>query len=215
MKTKLIFYLGILGVLLFVVTTLIAASLIEDYSHMSQYISESYAIDTEYGLQLRLLGYIPSGVLLALFSFLSAPYFKGSKLVKWAFIGIGFFYGIATIVVSIFPCDSGCNRELINPSVAQLIHNATGALTYTLVPVAILLIGFALKEKTDAKFAAQSKLLGILSISFVFTLMNNQDSDLLGLYQRMVELSLLLWYVLCAFAVKNKAARPMVQVKES
>ena len=208
MKTKLIFYLGILGVFLFVVTTVIAASLIADYSHMSQLISESYAIDTQYGLQLRLLGYIPSGVLLTLFCFLSVPYFKGSKLVKWAFIAVGFFYGIATVVVSIFPCDSGCNKELINPSVAQLIHNASGALTYTLVPIAILLIGFGLKEKSDAKFAAQSKLLGILSISFVFTLMNNQDSDLVGLYQRVVELSMLLWFILCALAVKNKGAHP-------
>jgi len=208
MKTKLIFYLGILGVFLFVITTVIAASLIADYSHMSQLISESYAIDTQYGLQLRLLGYIPSGVLLTLFCFLAFPYFNGSSFVKWAFIAVGFFYGIATVVVAIFPCDSGCNKELINPSVAQLIHNASGALTYTLVPVAILLIGFGLKEKSDAKFAAQSKLLGILSISFVFTLMNNQDSDLVGLYQRMVELSLLLWFILCALTIRNKGAHP-------
>ncbi len=204
MKTKLLFYIGLFGVVLFVITTIIGGALIEGYSHMSQFISESYAIDTEHGLQLRLLGYIPSGVLLALFCFLSASYFKGSALIKWAFYGIGIFYGIATVIVAIFPCDSGCNRELIDPSMAQLIHNAMGALTYTLVPVAVLLIGFALKEKSDSKFTAQSKLLGILSISFVFTLMNNQDSDLVGLYQRVVELSLLLWFVLCALAVKSK-----------
>ncbi len=206
MKAKLLFYMGLLGVLFFVITTIVGGALIEGYRPIAQLISESYAVDTEYGLYLRLLGYIPSGLLLALFCFFSAPYFKGSKILKWAFTGIGFFYGIATIIVAIFPCDSGCNKELINPSVAQLIHNTTGALTYTLVPVAILLIGFGLKEKSDSKFAAKSKLLGILSISFVFTLMNNQESDLIGLYQRMVELTMLLWLVLCAVAINKKRA---------
>jgi len=60
---------------------------------------------------------------------------------KIGFCGLGIFYGIATIIVGLFPCDKGCNKELIDPSVLQVIHNLTGLLTYIFVPISIILIG--------------------------------------------------------------------------
>lgn len=206
MKRTFVFYCGILGVLFFLVTSLLGGYLIEDYNILKHYISETYAIDTQYGWALRMYGYIPSGILIALFCFLSINYFKTSKWAKIGFYSIGVFYGLATIVVSIFPCDSGCNREFINPSTSQIIHNFIGALTYLFVPLSIILVGIGLKRVEPSQFANRSILLGGSSVLFVSVLMMNANSEYVGLYQRMVESAFLVWIVLCALTIKNKAA---------
>ena len=148
MKNKFTFLIGILGVSLFIVSSIVGGFLIENYSILSQYISETYAIDTEYGVILRTFGYIPSGILLTLFCFIGVTYFQPSKLIKIGFYGIGIFYGLATVIVGIFPCDSGCSKQLVDPSTSQIIHNLMGLLTYIFVPICMILIGVGLKKIT-------------------------------------------------------------------
>ncbi len=203
MKHKITFLIGIVGVSLFVISTILGGLLIENYSVMSQYISESYAIDTEYGKILRIIGYIPSGFLIALFCFLAVRYFQSSKQLKIGFYGIGVFYGLATIVIAIFPCDSGCNKELIDPSSSQLIHNFVGSLTYLFVPIFMILIGSGLKKTSNKWFSLQSILLGALSILFVYMLVANPNSKFIGIYQRMVEMLFVMWIIFCALAIKK------------
>jgi len=205
MKHKITFLIGIVGVSLFVISSILGGFLIENYSVMSQYISESYAIDTEYGKILRIIGYIPSGFLIALFCFVAVRYFQSSKQLKIGFYGIGVFYGLATIVVAIFPCDSGCNKELIAPSSSQLIHNFVGSLTYLFVPIFMILIGSGLKKTSNKLFSLQSILLGALSILFVYLLIANPNSGYIGIYQRMVEMFFVIWIIFCALAI-NKSA---------
>lgn len=204
MNNKLIYLTGILGVGLFVVSSFVGGYLIEDYSILSQYISETYAIDAEYGVILRAFGFIPSGVFLTLFCFIGVKYFHYSKLVKIGFYGLGIFYGLATVIVSIFPCDSGCNKEFVNPSISQVIHNLTGFLTYVFVPFCMILVGVGLKRSTNyIRFSAQSIIYGIISILFVYLFFTNPDSEYIGLYQRMVEAVFIIWIITCAITIKN------------
>ncbi|WP_027391966.1 MULTISPECIES: DUF998 domain-containing protein [Aquimarina] len=204
MNNKITFFIGILGVSLFVVSSILGGFLIENYNIFSQYISESYAIDTKYGIFFRIFGYIPSGILIALFCFLGVRYFPPSKLLKIGFRGIGIFYGLATVVVGIFPCDSGCNKELIDPSSSQLIHNFVGILTYLFVPVFMILIGFELKKGLNNTFSLQSIVFGAISMLLVYILVSNSKSEYIGLYQRMVELVFVIWVIFCAIVIKNK-----------
>jgi len=205
MNNKITFLIGIVGVSLFVVSSILGGFLIENYNELSQYISESYAIDTEYGKILRIFGYIPSGILITLFCFLGVRYFQPSKLLKIGFYGIGIFYGLATVVVGIFPCDSGCNKELIDPSSSQLIHDFVGLLTYLFVPVFMILIGLGLKKSSNNNtFSLQSIVFGAITVLFVYILVSNSNSEYIGLYQRMIELVFVIWIVFCAFVIKNK-----------
>ena len=202
---KFTFLVGIFGVSLFVLSSIVGGFLIENYSLTSQYISESYAIDTEYGLILRIFGYIPSGILITIFCFLAIKHFQPSRLTKIGFYGLGIFYGLATIVVSIFPCDSGCNRELIDPSISQAIHNLTGFLTYIFVPISIILIGIGLKKLQNYnRLSMQAIISGIISILFIYVLFSNQNSQYIGLYQRIIETIFIIWIITCAFAIKDK-----------
>jgi len=211
MNNKFTFLMGILGVCLFVVSSFVGGILIEDYSILSQYISETYSIDTEYGVLLRTIGYIPSGILLTLFYFIGFNYFKPSKLTRTGFYGMGIFYGLATVIVGIFPCDTGCNKEFIDPSISQVIHNLTGLLTYIFVPICIILIGVGLRNSSSYhRFSNQSIVHGAISSLFIYILLSNPNSEYVGLYQRLVEAVFIIWTITCSITIKNSKREGMV-----
>jgi hypothetical protein len=178
MTNKSTFLIGIIGVSLFLLPSIVGGILINNYSLTSQLISESYAIDAEYGIFLRAFGYIPSGILISLFCFLGFKHFQPSKLTKIGFYGLGIFYGLATIIVGLFPCDSGCNKEFIDPSISQAIHNLTGLLTYIFVPISIIVIGVGLKKLSNHnRLSIQAITYGIISMLFVFILFSDANSE--------------------------------------
>ncbi|MDG4945738.1 DUF998 domain-containing protein [Weeksellaceae bacterium KMM 9713] len=190
--------------LLFIASCVAGGLLIEDYNVNRQFISETFAIDTAYGFWLRFLGYIPSGILLTWFCFLGVRYFPTSSMIKVGFYGVGIFYGIGTVVVSIFPCDSGCNPEFINPSMSQVIHNLSALMIYTFVPISIIIAGIGLSKFSNYKsFAYISIALGLLSAVFVFIFISGLTSAYVGLYQRIIELLILVWFVVCAFKIRG------------
>ena len=205
MNNKITFLIGIIGVSLFVVSSVLGGFLIENYNMASQLISESYAIDTEYGILLRMFGYIPSGILITLFCFLGVKYFKPTILIKIGFYGIGIFYGVASLVTGIFPCDSGCNKELINPSFSQLTHNFAALLMYVFVPINIIITGIGLKRLANYnRLSIIAITSGIISILFVYLLFSDPTSEFLGLYQRIIESMFIIWILTCAFTIKNQ-----------
>lgn len=196
--------IGLLGVALFVITAVTGALLIPGYSQLSQYLSESYAIDTKYGIYLRLLGYIPSGLLILLFCFLAIKHLPKSRAASIALKGIGLFYGGGTLLTGIFPCDAGCNKEMIDPSIAQLIHNLSGLVTYLTVPFLVLLLGIsAFKWKEPKGVGSIITLCGLLAIVFSFLFFTQLDSAIGGLYQRILEGSILLSVTFMAFTIKR------------
>jgi len=204
MNKTLTFWLGIIGALLFTVASILGGFQLENYSHISQFISESYAIDTPYGIYLRVLGYIPSGLLIALFAFSAIRILPKSNLAKVGLVLFGVFYGIATIIVGVFPCDAGCNKELINPTISQIIHNITGAFTYLIVPVALILIGIVARQWTNGKtISILSFICGIIAIGFSLQLSSNPTGSLIGLQQRIIEGAILFWLFNFAFYIKN------------
>ena len=205
MSNKSIFFIGVLGVSLLAASFILGGLLIENYDIVSQFISESYAIDTEYGLLLRIFGYIPSSILITLFCFLAVKYFQPTILIKIGFYGIGIFYGVASLVTGIFPCDSGCNKELINPSFSQLTHNFAALLMYVFVPINIIITGIGLKRLANYnRLSIIAITSGIISILFVYLLFSDITSEFLGLYQRIIESVFIVWILTCAFTIKNQ-----------
>lgn len=204
MKGIIASWFGISGVLFFVLATISGGLQFPEYSHISQLISESYAIGTPYGIHLRFLGFMPSGIFIAAFSFLAIKALPASKFTQIGFFGIGIFYGIATVIVSLFPCDLGCNKELVDPSLSQLIHNLTGLLTYMIVPVSLIILGIASRKWTNGKYVSYSGIIcGLTCLLFVGILSADLQSKFAGLFQRIIEGSVLLWIVTCSFYLRT------------
>lgn len=197
-------WFGLLGVVFFISTAILAGLQFPEYSHISQLISESYAIGTPYGLQLRYLGFLPSGIFIAAFAFYAVKTLPKSGFTKLGFAGLGIFYGIATIIVSVFPCDKGCGKELVDPSISQLIHNLTGLMTYIIVPISLLILGIVAQKWINGKYVSYLGIAcGLTAILFVGILSSDLHSNFVGLYQRIIEGSILVWIVVCSFYLRG------------
>jgi hypothetical protein len=204
MSNKLVFWTGILGVTFFGVSSFLGGFQFDNYNPISQYISETMAVDTPYGKVLRFFGYIPSGILLTIFGFNAYKKFPKSNLTKIGFWGLEVFYGIATIIVGLFPCDKGCNKELIDPSISQIIHNLTGTLTYLFVPISILIIGIGLRQ--SEKYDRLSKIAffcGLICLVFIGLLFSDPLTNYAGLFQRIVEGTFIIWIIACSIFIKR------------
>ena len=197
-------WFGLLGVLFFVSATILAGLQFSNYSHLSQLISELYAIGTPYGVQLRYLGFIPSGIFITAFAFLAIKNIPKSTLTQIGFLGIGIFYGIATILVSLFPCDKGCDKELVDPSISQQIHNLSGLLTYIIVPLSLLILGLSARKWVNNKYISQVSIIcGLTAVLFVGILSSDLHSKFAGLYQRIIEGSILTFITTCSFYLRT------------
>jgi hypothetical protein len=204
MKAMLAFWFGLLGAGFFIVTTIVAGLLFPGYSHSTQLISESYALGTSYGPQLRYFGFIPSGIFIALFALLAGSTLPGSTLKHSGFLGIGIFYGLATILASVYPCDEGCESALANPSLSQLIHNLTGLLTYLVVPISIIFLGIAARKWEHGKTVSITGMLcGVTAVFFTLILSDDLQSGFAGLYQRIIEGSILAWIIVCSLYLRK------------
>jgi hypothetical protein len=198
------FWLGIFGAILFIVPSALGGFQFENYSHIRQFISESHAFGTPYGVYMRFLGFVPSGILIMLFTFSAWKLSPKSNLLNIGLIGFGIFYGIGTIIVGIFPCDTGCNKEFINPSVSQTIHNFSGALTYLIVPACLVLIGISFRKWSKGKTISTITIFcGIMAFVFSMLLSSNPTGDYIGLFQRITEGFILFWLINFAFYIKN------------
>ena len=202
MKT-LIIGAGILGASLFVIASILGGAQIEGYSVIHQYISESYAIglpNTEY---LRYL-FIASGILLALFGFMTPSAMPKSKGIKIGFYLFAIFYGLGTVTTGFFPCDIGCNPDPEKTSLSQFIHNTAGFLVYLVVPFCLMGIGFSVKKMVDTtNFSKVSIICGILAFGFVVLLFGNPTGPFIGLFQRIIESSILFWVLYTAFHIRR------------
>jgi hypothetical protein len=206
MQKTIIFWTGILGVLLFVFTTVIAGFLYPTYNHFSQFISELYAVDAPNADLIRFFAYLPSGVFFILFALLAQNGTPKSRLKSIGFVGIAIGYGFGTIICAIYNCDAGCNPQFINPSVSQVIHNLMGMITYLIVPISIVFIAIASRKWTNsAQFTVISYLIFAISITFVVVLNLNLDSAYKGLIQRIIEGSILFWIAYGSFYFSNKS----------
>jgi hypothetical protein len=208
LNEKTIFTSGILGSAFFVIASIVAGIIAENYYPVQQLISESMSVDRPHSKEIRYFGYIPSGILMMIFALAAPVNMPQSRQIRLSFYGIAIFYGLATILVGIFPCEAGCNKEIINPGIAQVIHNLSGLLTYIGMPICLLLIGFGLKKaNTRGRLSQVSILLGIVAAFFVLILLSEPFSLYAGLIQRVIEGVFVLWIIGCAISVKNHKNR--------
>lgn len=214
MQKKYVFWTGILSVMFFVTTTIVSGFFHPNYNHFSQFISELYAVDAPNADLIRFFGYLPSGILFIVFSLLAQKMTPKSRLNSIGFLGIIVGYGFGTIICAIYNCDTGCNPKFINPSLSQIIHNLMGMITYLIVPFSILLIAIASRNwKNSTQYTLISYIIFSISFTFVVVLNLNLDSLYKGLFQRIIEGSVLFWIAYGAFYFSNKSFQQIRNLK--
>ena len=194
------FFCGLIGALLFTTASIIGGMQIDGYSFISQYISESYAAGIPNTNYLRYM-YIASGILLFLFGLMTSSVFPKSKSIKIGFVLFGIFYGLGTVATGFFPCDFGCPADS-EVSLSQFIHNTVGFLVYAIVPFCLIGLGASFRNFSKTKTLSKlSFICGIVSLVFVVLLVGNPKGSLIGLFQRIIEASILIWTIYCSFYI--------------
>lgn len=202
MKRQVVFWSGFLGALLFAITSIVGGLQIEEYNFISQFISESYATGVPNSEYLRKL-FVISGVLLTLFGISVPIALKTTKSIKVSFFLFAIFYGLGTVTTGFFPCDYGCPTDS-EVSLSQFIHNTIGFLIYAIVPFCLIGVGLASKKLLDlSKLSKVSLVCGTLAIVFVILLFGNPQGPFIGVFQRIIEGSILFWVMYTALYIRN------------
>lgn len=207
MSGKLAMVCGVLGALWLLALVVAGGAKFPGYNHATQYISELGANGAPHGPVVSWAGFLPAGLLViafAIFAWSAAP-----KSV-WSAAG---FFGVIVFAVgyagsAFFPCDYGCRPEA--PSFSQQMHYLVGLPGYFAAPLTLALLGVAARSWPQARHltilgfvCATSALLALVFLS--------PDFAYLGVAQRALEASVLIWIVACALYLggpNSKTAAP-------
>jgi hypothetical membrane protein len=197
MVRTLAFWSAIIGAGLLVLMTVAGAAAWPGYSHVSQYISELGATGAPHGRLVSLGGFLPIGVLLTTFAVLAALIPPRGVLKTLGCIGL-FLFALGYLGAAFFPCDFGCRPE--TPSGSQMLHMAFGLVGYILAPLTLAVLAVASRKWPGAKGLFPLGLVCAVVAGIAFFSMADPFA---GLFQRVLEGSVLLWIVAFAFTLRR------------
>ena len=183
---------GLIGPILFTLTTLICASLRSDYRHVDDVISELGATGTPNAEFMNWIGFILSGLLIAAFGLSLTLLLPKQFLARTASVLI-ILFGVGLTAVGFFSCDEGCPRD---GSLENNIHDQISGPIFLCTILGCLTLGFVFKRLTDWRTLwLYSIWSAILSFCFLIALINSLDSySFTGVLQRLLLLTLFLWF---------------------
>ncbi|MEQ1817800.1 MAG: DUF998 domain-containing protein [Terricaulis sp.] len=207
MSGKLALIAGLLGVAWLVAMVVVGGASWEGYDHVAQYISELGANGAPFGWHVSWLGFLPIGILIcafAVFGWMAAP---RSVLSTLGFVGV-FLFSIGYVGSAFFPCDFGCRPD--NPSFSQVMHELVGLSGYLFAPLTLLLLGIAARKWPGAMWLSVWSFMAAVGAFVGLAGIGDPDAPQVGLYQRVLEASMLSWVVACSLylGVQKKTAAP-------
>jgi len=193
---------GLLGPLLFTFMTIVCSSLRPYYSHMNQFISELAATETPYAHLMNYAGFIPAGLLCAVFGISLLPLLPGSIVGKIGATLICLF-GIGMASAGWFSCDEGCPQK--DGSFHNRIHNGISGFAFLLLVIGILLIGFAFRKTGFLKkYWIYCLITAFVAGGFMILLSRSLESPAgKGLWQRLFLLTVFLWLSITSVRIFN------------
>ncbi|MBL8547908.1 MAG: DUF998 domain-containing protein [Hyphomonadaceae bacterium] len=207
MNGKLALITALLGVAWLLVMVLVGGASFDGYDHVSQYISELGANGAPFGWHVSWLGFLPVGVLICAFSYFAWRAAPQSVLATLGFVGI-FLFAIGYVGSAFFRCDFGCRPE--EPSFSQIMHELGGLAGYMLAPVTLLLLGLAARTWPGAVWLSILGFIGAAGALVGLSGLLDDGSPTVGLYQRVLETSVLSWVLACGFylGLQKRTAAP-------
>lgn len=194
MSGKLAMITALLGAVWLVAMVLIGAAGFEGYDHVSQYISELGANGAPQGWAVSWLGFLPIGILICAFSVFAWHAAPRSVLATLGFVGVVLF-AIGYVGAAFFRCDFGCRPE--EPSSSQVMHELVGLAGYMLAPLTLLLLGIAAWRWPRAQWLSVLGFVAAVGALVGFVGVMDANSPTVGLYQRVLEASMIGWVVAC------------------
>ena len=194
MTKRLALITGVLGPLAVVLLSVLGGANFPNYSHASQFISELGATGAPNGRIISLAGFLPAGVLIIAFAFFAWRSLPRSGATTFGMIGLVLF-ALGYLVAAFFPCEGDCRPA--EPTLSQAIHNLFGLAGYLAAPISLLLLGWQARRWPKATHLS---ILGFIGSGFALLglLFLSPDFRYVGVAQRVLEGSVLVWIMVCA-----------------
>lgn len=191
---------GLAGPVLFVSLIILCGALRPGYSHVTQFISELGETGGSHAALMNLLGFIPTGIIVAGFGLSMAYLFPRTSLSLAAAVLI-VVYGLGLLGAGVYCCDPGCPSQ----------HLSFDGMMHRVVSVTALLagvLGIALWARCFRSLAAWRSMSRYSAVSsamaLVFLLLvglTEQSRVFTGVWQRLCLVTMDLWCALVGFRV--------------
>lgn len=182
---------GLFGPILFTSVFLICSSLRPGYDQINKFISELGATGTPNADLMNFVGFIPSGLMIAVFG-ISQLWLLPKGIVSRIGSTLIILFGVGMATAGVFSCDVGCPRE---GSFENMIHDQVSGPAFLCGIIGILLLGISFRKIPSWRSLwLYSVISALISLVFIAALINSIESySLTGTWQRLLLLTIFLW----------------------
>jgi hypothetical membrane protein len=188
---------GIVGPVVFALAALIGATQVSGYRHVYNFVSELAAVGSDARV-IMTIGFIVFGVCILVFAW-SLHVLRPAATVLVIVVALS---GVGTLMAGTFSCDRGCPAKG-ETTTHQDLHNLSSVITFSSWIVAPFVAARQLRGK---RFARVSLAIGFVVLAFglwLGSLSDHGPDDPVGLLQRVVLVSVGVWFVLLALELRR------------
>lgn len=194
---------GIIGPILFTLVVIISAALRPNYNHLHDFISALGASETTTEHFMNFIGFILTGLFMALFGFSLFMYLRASKSFL-SIIGalLILAFGLGMITAGIYSCDADCFESVTKEGV---IHGQVSAVTFPSVILGILLLGISFRKQVAfRKFMWYTLISAVLAGVFMVNMIGTFETRAFtGLWQRLLLFTVFTWTAVIGLYIYN------------
>lgn len=194
---------GIIGPLLFTLVVITSAAFRPNYNHLHDFMSALGASDSPTEHLMNFVGFLPTGLLMALFGLSLFIYLRSSKSFL-SIIGslLIVIFGLGMITAGIYSCDADCFESVTKEGV---IHGQVSSITFPSVILGILLLGISFGNQVAfRKFMWYTLLTALLAGIFMVNMIGTFETrTFTGLWQRLLLLSVFTWTAVIGLFIYN------------
>jgi hypothetical protein len=183
-----------LGALAVVLLTVVGGANFPNYSHASQFISELGAEGAPNARIINLAGFLPAGLFITAFAFFARQSLPRSGATTFGMVGLAFF-ALGYLVAAVFPCEGDCRPA--EPTLSQAIHNLFGLAGYLIAPLSFFALGWQARRWPKARYLSVLGFIGA-GLALLGLLFLSPEFQYVGVAQRVLEGSVLIWIMACA-----------------
>lgn len=185
---------GVLGPVLFASIVILCAAWRPDYSHVTQFISELGETGSAHSFLMNAGGFIPKGVLIALFGVSLACLVPRTRSSVAAAVLIVVF-GLGIVAAGLYSCDPGCPNQ--NLSDEATIHRLASIVAFISAILGIALWAYCFRARAAWRglwrYSAISSGLALVLLLVLNT--TEESRAFAGVWQRLFIATLDVWCV--------------------
>jgi hypothetical protein len=185
-----------------IILTELIGFLRSDYNLINHFISELGAAGAEYSKIINYFGFVPTAFSALIIALLLQSKLSNTRLSRAGLLLVGSGVFIGYFGAFIFPCDYGCPAE---GSFSQNMHNNLGLIYYLIIPVGLFVLGIGLRKEPMIINSSISFGATFVFLLGFFMMLNPNQIDLLGLWQRLADYTVVVFLIFMSLFVKGES----------